>query len=439
MDNGTAIRVEHLTKIYKIFNKPSDRLKESLHPFHKRYSRDFYALEDLSFSIRKGETLGIIGKNGAGKSTLLKLITGVLTPTSGVLEVGGRIASLLELGAGFNPEMTGMENIFFNGAVMGCSHEEMSARLDDIVSFADIGDFINQPVRMYSSGMFARLAFAVNSYVSPDILIVDEALSVGDVAFQAKCITRMRQMIDSGVTVLFVTHDMSVVKSFCSRCLYLEHGRMKMEGPAEEVADYYLQEARDEMNEINEAAGGRSAKEYFDLPVIEDGTFREDPAFADRVRQFRQGSGKARVMAFELLDSEGRPVVLADFDAEVRLRIYLKFFEPVAVGVAYHIRDDKNEEIAGSFISMTDCRDIDGRPGDEYIVEFRTRLPLVGGRYNISLVISTGLDAGGNTAIFSDYIENAYLFAVAHRKPERIWDKVYLPAECSVEYLGKGV
>ena len=202
---NTAIKVSNLTKIYKLYDKPMDRLKESLHPLKKNYHKDFYALNDVSFEVKKGETVGIIGKNGAGKSTLLKIITGVLTPTSGDVQVNGRIASLLELGAGFNPEYTGIENIYLQGTLMGFGHEEMAAKVDEILAFADIGDFIHQSVKMYSSGMFARLAFAVAINVDPDILIVDEALSVGDAAFQNKCIRKMEEIGDKGITILFVS------------------------------------------------------------------------------------------------------------------------------------------------------------------------------------------------------------------------------------------
>lgn len=188
-----AIKVQNLTKVYKLYDKPIDRLKEALHPLKKKYHKDSYALNDVSFEIKKGETVGIIGKNGAGKSTLLKIITGVLTPTSGHVHVNGRIASLLELGAGFNPEYTGIENIYLQGTLMGYSHEEMKAKVDEILAFADIGDFVYQPVKMYSSGMFARLAFAVAINVDPDILIVDEVLSVGDIAFQSKCFNKFKE------------------------------------------------------------------------------------------------------------------------------------------------------------------------------------------------------------------------------------------------------
>lgn len=189
-----AIKIKDLTKCYKIYNKPSDRLKESLDPFRKKYHRDFFALNNVCFNVKRGETVGIIGKNGSGKSTLLKLITGVLTPTDGNIIVNGKISALLELGAGFNPEFTGIENIYMNGTIMGFSKVEMDKKLQDIIDFADIGDFINQPVKMYSSGMFARLAFAVAINIEPDILIVDEALSVGDVFFQNKCFKKFSSL-----------------------------------------------------------------------------------------------------------------------------------------------------------------------------------------------------------------------------------------------------
>lgn len=246
-----AIQINNLSKAYKIFEKPTDRIKESLNPFGKRYSKDFYALHNVSVSIYKGETIGVIGKNGAGKSTLLKMITGVLTPSSGNITINGRIASLLELGAGFNPEMTGIENIYFNGTIMGYTKKEIDAKLDDILDFADIGDFIHQPVKMYSSGMFARLAFAVNVNVKPDILIVDEALSVGDVFFQNKCFKRMADLQKQGVTVLFVSHDMGSIRQLCSKCLWLDNGTKRQYGPVEEVAAAYFNEQLAERNQLH--------------------------------------------------------------------------------------------------------------------------------------------------------------------------------------------
>lgn len=252
--SNIAIQISNLSKAYKIFEKPTDRIKESLNPFGKRYSKDFYALHNVSVSIYKGETIGVIGKNGAGKSTLLKMITGVLTPSSGNITINGRIASLLELGAGFNPEMTGIENIYFNGTIMGYTKKEIDAKLDDILDFADIGDFIHQPVKMYSSGMFARLAFAVNVNVKPDILIVDEALSVGDVFFQNKCFKRMADLQKQGVTVLFVSHDMGSIRQLCSKCLWLDNGTKRQYGPVEEVAAAYFNEQLAERNQLHKEA-----------------------------------------------------------------------------------------------------------------------------------------------------------------------------------------
>lgn len=242
MSEDWAIKIDHLSKVYKIFDKPTDRVKEALNPFRKRYSRDFYALNDVSLTIKKGETVGIIGKNGAGKSTILKIITGVLTPTSGSVQVNGRIASLLELGAGFNPEMTGIENIYMNGTIMGYSKEEMDDRLQDIIDFADIGEFIHQPVKMYSSGMFARLAFAVNAFVEPDILIVDEALSVGDMKFQKKCTDKIEALRENGTTILFCSHDMHAVNELCNCVYWFRDGKIAKSGEPSSVISEYMVE-----------------------------------------------------------------------------------------------------------------------------------------------------------------------------------------------------
>ena len=240
MDSNIAIKVKNLTKIYHLYDKPQDRLKEALNPFKKSYHHDFYSVNDVSFEIKKGETVGIIGKNGAGKSTLLKMITGVLTQTSGSIETSGKIASLLELGAGFNPEMAGLENIYLNGTLMGFSKEEMDSKIDAILEFADIGEFIYQPVKMYSSGMFARLAFAVAINVDPDILIVDEVLSVGDIRFQQKSIRKMKDFIEQGKTILFVTHDMGTVSNFCTKVMWLSDGELQLYGETEGIIEKYL-------------------------------------------------------------------------------------------------------------------------------------------------------------------------------------------------------
>ena len=223
MDN-LAIRVEDVCKVYKLYDKPSDRLKDALGLVRKNRFKEHHALNHVSFEVKKGETIGIIGTNGSGKSTILKIITGVLSPTSGEVEIDGRISALLELGAGFNMEYTGIENVYLNGMMMGFSREEMDARLDDILKFADIGDFVHQPCKTYSSGMFVRLAFAVAINIDPEILIVDEALSVGDVFFQAKCYKKFEDFKAQGKTILFVSHDISSVAKYCDRVILLNKG-----------------------------------------------------------------------------------------------------------------------------------------------------------------------------------------------------------------------
>lgn len=238
MDDIT-IKVENLTKIYRLYENPIDRLKESLHPFRKKYHHDFYALNNVSFELKKGESIGIIGKNGAGKSTLLKILTGVLTPSQGRVDVKGNVLALLELGAGFNPEISGIENIYFNGAILGASREEIDLKLDAILEFADIGDFVYQKVKTYSSGMYVRLAFAIIANMDPEVLIVDEALAVGDAVFTQKCMRFIRSFQEHG-TLLFVSHDTGAVQNLCQSALWLEQGKIQKIGPSRTVAEDYL-------------------------------------------------------------------------------------------------------------------------------------------------------------------------------------------------------
>ncbi|MFC3846908.1 ABC transporter ATP-binding protein, partial [Paenibacillus sp. MAH-36] len=235
---------------------------EALSFRNKNYHSDFSALENINFSISKGENVGIIGKNGSGKSTLLKIITGIVQPSTGDVKVYGRVSAILELGAGFNPEYSGIENIYTYGMIMGITKKEMHTKIDEIIEFADLGDFIHQPVKTYSSGMYARLAFSVAINIDPNLLIVDEALSVGDMGFQHKCMIKMKELIDRGVTVIFVSHDTFAIKSLCSRCIYLEHGKIKADGNAIEITDIYLMDTRkkiytaeaEEINSLNQTA-----------------------------------------------------------------------------------------------------------------------------------------------------------------------------------------
>ncbi|NQT57504.1 MAG: ABC transporter ATP-binding protein [Bacteroidetes bacterium] len=234
-----AIIVNELSKIYKLYKNNHHRLKEAFHPLKKSYHEDFYALKDISFNILAGTTTGFIGQNGSGKSTLLKVLTGIIQPSSGTIHVNGKVSALLELGTGFNPELTGLENVFFNGTILGFTKKEIQEKLESIIDFAEIGDFIHQPVKLYSSGMFVRLAFSTAINVDPDILIVDEALAVGDSYFQVKCMNRMKQFKDEGKTILFVSHDPGAVKTLCDKTYLLEEGKIIDSGAPDKVFDYY--------------------------------------------------------------------------------------------------------------------------------------------------------------------------------------------------------
>ena len=237
--NDNAITVDHVSKLYKLYDKPSDRFKEAMGLTKKKLYREHYALRDVSFNVKRGESIGIIGTNGSGKSTMLKIITGVLNPTEGQVNVNGRISALLELGAGFNGEYSGIENVYLNGTMNGFTREEIDARMDEILRFADIGEFVNQPVKTYSSGMFVRLAFAVAINIEPEILIVDEALSVGDVFFQAKCFRKFEEFREMGKTLLMVSHDLSSISKYSDKVILLNQGTKVDEGEPKYIVDLY--------------------------------------------------------------------------------------------------------------------------------------------------------------------------------------------------------
>lgn len=270
MSNDVAIKIQGLTKIYKLYESPMSRFKEALHPFKKKYHRDFHALKNLSLEIKKGECVGIIGKNGSGKSTLLKVITGVLTPTSGSVTVQGKVSAILELGAGFNPEMTGVENIYLNNALNGMNKVQTDKKIKEIIEFADLGDFIRQPIKTYSSGMKARLAFAVSINVEPDILIVDEALSVGDASFGRKCFAKMEEIRAKGATILFVSHSEASIVNLCNRAIWISRGEQVIEGVPKLVTGLYMKHVN--KNEINNRD---MEKEYQYLVSVEGGSDTE--------------------------------------------------------------------------------------------------------------------------------------------------------------------
>ena len=431
-----TIQATDISKIYRIYDNKKDRIKETFSFCkHKEYGRNHYALNNVSFDMYEGELLGVIGANGCGKSTLLKIITGVLTPTTGSVIVRGKISSLLELGAGFNPDYTGMENIYFNGMVMGFSKAEMEKRVDDIVAFADIGEYIHQPVRTYSSGMYVRLAYAAAICIEPDILIVDEALAVGDAFFQMKAISRMQDLFQKGKNVIFVSHDTGSVKSMCTKALYLEKGAVVAYGPAKDVVEMYECKVRDEMSSIKKVITSQSTT--ISLPttsLAEEKTpikARLDRKYEKRVAYSREGSGEARVRCVELLDLEGKLLHSAVFNQTVILRMHVEFIEDCSISVGYHIRDDKNIYILGSSSVFEQNCEVSGTKGEWIVADFCMSLPLQDGRYNVLTVLSHLLIAD-QAAAFIDVTKDGCFFQMAENSP-RIWNKVQLPNSLSIK------
>jgi len=378
----TVIEIKNITKIYNLYNKPSDRLKEALFSRKSRHT-EFAALNDVSFDVCKGEILGIIGKNGSGKSTILKIITNVLTPTSGECIVKGKIAALLELGAGFNMEYTGIENIYLNGQMIGFSKEEMDKKLQDIIDFADIGEHIFQPVKTYSSGMFARLAFSVAISVDPDILIVDEALSVGDVFFQNKCYRRFEEFRDKGKTILFVTHDMGSVIRYCNRCILLNAGKKVGEGKPQEMVDLYKRIMVGQWNE-NEEKNLTIANSIDSTNVNVNRLWKEQISTNPDMEVY--GDGRAEIIDFGIFSDSGNignNVYKGDYyTVKMKVRINDDNLNPI---FAFKLRDVKGTELTGTNTMLEDIDTSHCKNGDIVTISFRQKQYLQPGQYLVSL------------------------------------------------------
>ncbi|HJC15800.1 MAG TPA: ABC transporter ATP-binding protein [Candidatus Fusicatenibacter intestinigallinarum] len=376
-----AISVEHLDKMYKLYDKPMDRLKESLGLTRKKKYREHYALRDVSFEVHRGETVGIIGTNGSGKSTILKIITGVLNPTAGEVRVNGRISALLELGAGFNMEYSGLENVYLNGTMIGFSKEEIDAKLDDILSFADIGDFIHQPVKTYSSGMFVRLAFAVAINIDPEILIVDEALSVGDVFFQAKCYRKFEEFKKEGKTILFVSHDLGSVSKYCDRVVLLNQGVKRAEGSAKEMVDLYKKLL------VGQDADEKDGAEQNTVPEKNsEDTQSWDRPFSLNPQVLEYGNKDGEIVDFTIRDENNVSTNTiekgTDFTIHMRIRFSNRVESPI---FAYSIKDLKGTEITGTNTMYEEADVKPQNPGDVVEVSFRQNMSLQGGEYLLSL------------------------------------------------------
>lgn len=378
----TVIEIKNITKIYNLYNKPSDRLKEALFSRKSRHT-EFAALNDVSFDVCKGEILGIIGKNGSGKSTILKIITNVLTPTSGECIVKGKIAALLELGAGFNMEYTGIENIYLNGQMIGFSKEEMDKKLQDIIDFADIGEHIFQPVKTYSSGMFARLAFSVAISVDPDILIVDEALSVGDVFFQNKCYRRFEEFRDKGKTILFVTHDMGSVIRYCNRCVLLNAGKKVGEGKPQEMVDLYKRIMVGQWNE-NEEKNSTIENSIDSTNINVNRLWKEQISTNPDMEVY--GDGRAEIIDFGIFSDSGNignNVYKGDYyTVKMKVRINDDNLNPI---FAFKLRDVKGTELTGTNTMLEDIDTSYCKNGDIVTISFRQKQYLQPGQYLVSL------------------------------------------------------
>lgn len=365
-----AIQVKHLDKMYKLYNKPSDRLRETLGL--KVPVREHYALRDVNFQVERGETVGIIGTNGSGKSTILKIITGVLNPTAGEVTVNGRISALLELGAGFNMEYTGIENIYLNGTMMGFSREEVDARLQDILDFADIGDFVYQPVKAYSSGMFVRLAFAVAINIDPEILVVDEALSVGDVFFQAKCYRKFEEFKKMGRTILFVSHDLSSISRYCDRVILLNKGVKMEEGSPKQMVDMYKQ-----LLVGQDPAKAEENKETQKENWSEQ--FQVNP------NMLEYGSKLAEIVDFAVLDEKGLCTNTIEKGSSFQIKMKVVFHESIQEPImAYTFKDIKGTEITGTNTLFEKMAVEHSEAGDTCTVTFRQDMFLQGGEYLLS-------------------------------------------------------
>jgi lipopolysaccharide transport system ATP-binding protein len=414
-----AIRVSGLSKHYQVYDKPQDRLKHAIVPRLRRvmpglapgreYGRSFRALDDISFEIRRGETVGIIGRNGSGKSTLLQIISGTLTPTAGTVEVNGRVAALLELGAGFNGEFTGRENVLLNGAVLGLTPAQIESRMDDILAFADIGEFVDQPVKTYSSGMYVRLAFAVIAHVDADILVVDEALSVGDVFFTQKCMRFLRGFIERG-TLLFVSHDSAAVVNLCERAVWLERGRIRRLGDAKSVSEGYVQAAY-------EAQQGPSRLEGAEVPaaatqaLAKDGIVKEwegdfrpavqaDGEHANRLQLFSFdpaahafGDGGARVESVALRAADGQALRVAyggeRVDLAIRVEALKDLHGPI---VGFFVKDRLGQALFGDNTYLThQSAPLSVAAGAGFEAVFSFRLPILpAGDYAICVAVAEG-------------------------------------------------
>ena len=373
-----VIEIKDLVKKYKMYNRKKDRLLEVIFPKKQRHS-DFIAINNLNLSVKKGEIVGILGRNGAGKSTLLKMITGVVVPTSGEIKVNGKISSLLELGTAFNMELTGEENIYQHGQVMGLTREEIEKSKQSIIDFADIGEHLYQPVKTYSSGMFARLAFSCAINVNPEILIVDEVLSVGDMAFQLKCFKKFEEFKQKGKTIFFVTHSINDVIRNCTRTIILKEGSKVCNRNVKDGIELY-----------------KKMIVGLDDDIPKDNTDNTDKK--DKLISY--GNGKAKIKEYEIVNQKNEKIKIFDNDEEVKIRFKVKFNEDIESPIfAVSIKDFKGLEILGTNTDIEQIETGKFKKGDEVTIEYKQKIPLEPGRYAVSFGC-TKINQNGKLEVF---------------------------------------
>jgi lipopolysaccharide transport system ATP-binding protein len=403
--NDIVLSVKNVSKCFEMYDKPIHRLFQAFVSKKKTFYKEFWALKDINFEVRKGECIGIIGHNGSGKSTLLQIITGTLAETTGSVEVKGRIAALLELGSGFNPEFNGRENVYMNAAILGLSPKEVDAKYNDIVEFADIGEFIEQPVKSYSSGMLIRLAFSVIAHVDADVLIIDEALGVGDAFFQQKCMRFLREFMEDK-TIIFVSHDTAAIINLCDRCIMLEHGVQKREGTAKEVSEYYLESIYESIqgkrvvskntDDKQKVVVSKSTKDMR-LDFINTTTLRNDIEIFDfnaNAKEF--GKGHAFITGIKLLDESGSPLLWVVGGENVILQVEFDVTKPIYnVIVGFYVRDSLGQDLFGDNSFMTYVSNFFScEAGETYAAQFHFRMPVLRvGDYTVTASIAEGTPA----------------------------------------------
>lgn len=384
-EKKVAIQVKGLEKAYKLYDKPSDRLKEALGFGRKKRYKEHYALKGVDMTIYQGETVGIIGTNGSGKSTILKIITGVLNPTGGSVHVSGRISALLELGAGFNMEYNGIENIYLNGTMIGFSKKEIDAKMDDILNFADIGDYVHQPVKTYSSGMFVRLAFAVAINIEPEILIVDEALSVGDVFFQAKCYHKFEEFKEMGKTIVFVSHDLSSISKYCDRVVLLNQGVKLGEGSPKEMIDAYKQVLVGQYVPAADDHSLLSDKEITAAAAAAAGTVKGEV----NPELLEYGTKDAMITGYKITDDMGRETSALLKGKECTITMQVHFEHDIEAPIfAFTIKNIKGVEITGTNTMVEKAFLSPVRAGSDMEITFTQKIDLQGGEYLLSFGVT---------------------------------------------------